>query len=371
MSLEAKTIIALLAIITGTYLFVLGHPGAKESPEFRQINLVIIIGKDTTMPFGIESIIGGIIGAGADWTSTREQMKDQAKLMQQQEMASMRLGRFNKDMALELWRDTNYPAQVEQMRKAGLNVGLMYKGGGPGGSTNIAPGAMPNTSGAPRANLGMGMQIALQMEMQKAQIENVKADTATKEAQVPQIQAQTKYTEIQTGNAKIDGDIKSWQRELLSLETQKQGASLEASISIIKSGAEKLIAEVKTAQAGAEVATASKDDAIAKIKNDATTAYLMVRFTEGMIIKQNADIDQVRAQAQLIAKQINNLDVVQSQKWTELGYDKRKTIVSEELARLQGKMTEFNTSDARSAQQWIDAIMGGADIATSIKGLKK
>ena len=119
------------------------------------------------------------------------------------------------------------------------------------------------------------------------------------------------------------------------------------------------------------VATETANDTIAKIKNDATTAYLMVRLTEGSILKQNADIDTARNQAQLIAKQITNIGVVQSQEWQRLGYEKRKTIVQEELQKLQGKMTEFNTSDARSIQQWIDAIMGGADIASSIKGLKK
>ena len=40
-----------------------------------------------------------------------------------------------------MWKDTNYAAQVEEMKKAGLSVGLMYGKGGAGGATTGAGAA--------------------------------------------------------------------------------------------------------------------------------------------------------------------------------------------------------------------------------------
>ena len=83
-----------------------------------------------------------------------------------------------------MWKDTNYAAQVEEMKKAGLSIGLMYGKGGAGGTTT---GAGATGVSAPTAPTGMGLiggsQLAAQianMELTKAQTENVKADTERK-----------------------------------------------------------------------------------------------------------------------------------------------------------------------------------------------
>ena len=35
---------------------------------------------------------------------------------------------------MQMWEDTNYAAQREQLRKAGLNPAMIYGGGGEGGA---------------------------------------------------------------------------------------------------------------------------------------------------------------------------------------------------------------------------------------------
>ena len=54
-------------------------------------------------------------------------------------------------MQMQMWEDTNYAAQVEQLKKAGLSIGLMYGKGGAGGATT-APSGMGMIGGTQLAS---------------------------------------------------------------------------------------------------------------------------------------------------------------------------------------------------------------------------
>ena len=75
---------------------------------------------------------------------------------------------------MQMWKDTNYAAQVEEMKKAGLSIGLMYGKGGAGGATT---GAGATGVSAPTAPSGMGMIGGSQLAAQIANIELTKAQT--------------------------------------------------------------------------------------------------------------------------------------------------------------------------------------------------
>ena len=96
------------------------------------------------------------------------------------------LADYNAAKQLEMWKATNYPAQVEQMKLAGLNPALAYGMGGGGGVTaNVATG---KTSGG-QAPSGGGEILAaqamgLQLRMQEAQIKNIEADTNLKNQRI-------------------------------------------------------------------------------------------------------------------------------------------------------------------------------------------
>ena len=47
--------------------------------------------------------------------------------MNEQVKYAKELTDYNYAKQLQMWKDTNYSAQTEQMRKAGLNIGLMYQ----------------------------------------------------------------------------------------------------------------------------------------------------------------------------------------------------------------------------------------------------
>ena len=115
--------------------------------------------------------IGGLAMQGVN---DRRQLRQQQKLMQQQIKGQKEMGKFNQALALEMWDKTNYKAQVEQLKKAGLNVGLMYDGGGASGTTQTPTGSVSGGN-APVGGgevKGMGMQLGMQMALLKAQKEN-------------------------------------------------------------------------------------------------------------------------------------------------------------------------------------------------------
>ena len=71
----------------------------------------------------------------------RRQLRQQEKLQNLEIRGSKELTDYNAAKQLEMWKATNYPAQVEQMKLAGLNPALAYGMGGGGGVTsNVATG---------------------------------------------------------------------------------------------------------------------------------------------------------------------------------------------------------------------------------------
>ena len=70
-----------------------------------------------------------------------------------------------------MWRDTNYAAQKEEMKKAGLSPGMMYGMGGTGGATTGDPGASVGANAAPKGGGEiMGLQL---MDAQRKLMEYV------------------------------------------------------------------------------------------------------------------------------------------------------------------------------------------------------
>lgn len=180
---------------------------------------------------------GPVIGAGmglllADYND-RRQYNQQAKLQHLQMQGSKEMTDYQLQKQLELWEKTGYGAQIQQMKKAGINPALMYQSGGPGGSTSLAAGQVsgadaPRGGGEMMGLMGMGMQY----QLLKAQKENIQADTANKKAQNPNYSKEGKKIDAETENALLQGIILKYggneaQRQWTinkELSTQEYGA---------------------------------------------------------------------------------------------------------------------------------------------------
>ena len=130
-------------------------------------------------------MLGDTWGRQQDRYQDERQLAMQRKLQDLQLEGNKQLADYGQQLSYDLWQKTNYAAQRAQMEKAGLNIGLMYQQGGPGGTTQHGTaGQVAGAQGAQAGqNVGMGMQLGLQTMMQQAQIENIKANTEKTKAE--------------------------------------------------------------------------------------------------------------------------------------------------------------------------------------------
>lgn len=259
--------------------------------------------------------IGAGMGLALQKQQDRRQLRQQDKLLYQQQGYNKEMTEFNRMQQMKMWEDTNYSAQMEQLRKAGLNPGLLYgMGGGGGQSSNINTGQVGGAH-APvgGGEVGMGMQLGLQTAMQAAQIENLKANTkktnveADKTAGVDTELTKTQTASLSQGikNEQIRESILKWEDNLKRIESniaeQTSGDRMGMIVSLADQAAimsEMMIRDNDIAQETKQ----SKIDEIkarsigAIIQNDATAQSILQKWKELELKGQEINIKAFEAQ---------------------------------------------------------------------------
>ncbi len=126
----------------------------------------------------ITGAAGTVVNEQLDRAREDRTNKQTEKLMGIQQQNQRNLNQQGHDLSLKHWRDTSYPMQKMMMEKAGLNPALMYGNAGTGGSTGSGSGGGASM-GQAASSQGKAMDINNSM-LVKAQIDNIKADTAQK-----------------------------------------------------------------------------------------------------------------------------------------------------------------------------------------------
>jgi hypothetical protein len=238
---------------------------------------------------------GGIIGMGISAYNDNRTDVMNRKLMQQQMGAQREMTDYNTQKQLELWKATSYQAQMEQLKKAGLNPGLIYGMGGGGGQTaQIAQGHVEGATanqnpGEMQASMGMGIQGAMmsaQIEMMKAEARDKNADAQNKETVIPEnIGANTGLQKAQTIVEQAKGKI--------------QNATIEEQIRTITQTAALLDEQVM--QAGAQTTV---DRATVYTKIDQQKADLLSTVLEQALTK--AQTGKTKEETALITKEVKS-----------------------------------------------------------------
>lgn len=165
-----------------------------------QLGGQIMSGLGSQLSYGLGEL------TGYNQLQANRQYGQQARLTELQAEKNKDLFSFTLDRNLqaqkELFEYTNYSKQVEELEKAGLNPGLLYAKGGPGGTTAAATG-QANLSGATAANETERKKIdienaifGIQLSKAAAEIEKTKAEAELNKANAEYIRgAKTEETE--------------------------------------------------------------------------------------------------------------------------------------------------------------------------------
>jgi len=311
-------------------------------------------------------ILGDTWGKQQDRYQDARQLEQQRKLQGLQIEGNKELADYSQELSYDLWKRTNYDAQRREMEKAGLNVGLMYAKGGPGGTTGGVSAGNAQGGQAPvgEMNRGMGMQLALQTAMTQAQIENVKADTALKqteagkkggvdtqlvENQIEKLKAEVKNTEAQTALTNI-------QRSLATLQEATTELTFNEGLTKIRTETAQAVQVWETLKRNNVIGDATADDQINKIRNEVALQVLQAEVMRTGITNTQADTAVKR---QAVQNMINDIAMAfqgNEQRWRELELKDRENWIKEKLATNAEAQTAFNTSTPQQIKQWLEII---------------
>lgn len=268
-----------------------------------------------------------------------EQMKDNSKLQRQ-----------NQQMAVKTWNETNAEAQVNHLKNAGLNVGLMYKGGGPGGQTSSQPASVGMGQGSQPVSLSQNMMAGMSIDRQKAEIENIKADTAIKIAGLPKpaadianVQAETGKRLQETSNAKLQG-------ELLAIEKTMRNETLEDVIKQAAAVSDKAVGEAISARAKGEIDEATYNDKITQIKQD--TAEQQLRMAT-----QKMNINVSQNQIVKMATEINMMKQSNMRAWDAMSQTDKELQIKKLLSNAQIEL--MNAQELKAMTSIVTDMMSG------------
>lgn len=147
------------------------------------------------MPTGILSMVGNLaqgamqnqinnqFGIRYQREINKEALKYNAMSGQQNLGYSKAMADHNFQNQLKMWKATNYSAQMEELKKAGLNPALLYGMSGGGGATTGSSGGSVSGGGMPVSGGGQFAGMGIDMAKSQAELELIKAQTKKLEAE--------------------------------------------------------------------------------------------------------------------------------------------------------------------------------------------
>lgn len=250
------------------------------------------------------SFLSPIVGAGmgmalSGWNDER-QKRQQERLQSLQIQGQKEMTDYTYAKQLQMWKDTNYPEQVKQLIKAGLNPGLMYGMSGGGGATtgsssgNVTGAQAPTGGGEIQQGLGMGLQLM----SQQAQIDLIKAQTNKTNVEATKLSGvDTAKTQMETEklfqewqNLRQTHTLQELETTLRNIENFEKQASQGNRLRYIQYQTETALHNLKIVQNENQISDATIQDQIKTIKQEAIYAVLKNEYTKVQTQKGKSDI---------------------------------------------------------------------------------
>lgn len=291
--------------------------------------------------------IGGIGGQIFGAMNDRRQLRQQQKLTDMQIDADQKMTAYNKSAQLQMWKDTSYGPQKEQMEKAGINPALMYGMGGGGGQTanvstgNVGGGRASGNTGENVAMAGMGIDMAL------------------KQAQIRLMESQTNKTNVE---ADVTGGVG---KDKIVADTGVSNTVKKINELNIHVSESTLKDQIKQIVQDSQLTMAKKDEINQNVRFGAETFGVrseQVAESVALVIMQqkalSAGINVDKAKLGEIAASI-------AQKWMGLSIEQKKLSLQERTTIVQEAVQENNPSQIKGTllnmviKGVLEALTGG------------
>lgn len=300
------------------------------------------------------SVVGAAMGMILGGYNDRRQLKQQERLQNLQMKGNKEMTDYEYMKQLQMWKDTGYEAQMQQLKEAGLNPALMYKGAGAGGMT-IGSGGGGATGGAAAPAGGMEVMNMMAQQAQialiKAQTEKTKAETQNVPITGENIQASTASLTQGIENAKAQQELTEIQSGIASIEEHIKGQTQNAAIAMIRSELRSATASMHILERNNNIDAATADEKIAIIEAQLITAALNNDAIRKGLAKTDQEIEQIKTAMTVALRTITNAE--------------NQTAIDQSLA-------DFERSFGKQAGAILNSLVsGGINIATRRKGGKK
>lgn len=192
----------------------------------------------TLINTGAEAV-SGILGMIGQRAREERTMQHQQELMDVQFGHQRELDKYGSDLQFEMWKKTNYPAQVEMLKEAGLNPALLYSKGGPGGVTGSQTGGSAAGASAPMPQpFPMELGNAIKMGAETALLIAQKNKTVAEQKEIegrtlePGLFGESLKTQINEANGRIQLNLSA--EALNEASTKLKESELNVNKSVIK-----------------------------------------------------------------------------------------------------------------------------------------
>lgn len=297
-----------------------------------------------------QGVIQTGIGMALAPSQDRRQIKQQRKLQQMQIAGSKELTDYQQLKQMEMWKATNYGAQIQQLKEAGLNPGLLYGMGGAGGQS-VGAGIAQASGGQaaqpmPIQPMEIGIQNA-QRALIEAQTENIKADTANKPIEGEKKTAEVKDITQGIENKKAQEALTKVQTQIADLERRLKGETLNEQIEIIDWTSQRALAELDKIVRENIVDKATMNDRIAMVKTELAIKALMPELLKAQTTTEKGKPAIQQKELQVMQQQWEASILQGVQRWQEL--------------ELQG--LHVNTERAKQEQDaWVNDVQQSSKI---------
>ena len=301
---------------------------------------------------GIGSIVSGGLGLlGGLFKRNNNGLKNQQKLMQQAweyEKEGMGLqynyGQQAADAEyrrnLQMWKDTNFGAQRDEMEKAGLSVGLMYGNGG--GSAASTAGGTATQPSAPKTN---PVEVALQQESMGLQLKQIEAQNRLANAQATKTIAEAnKIAGVDTKGQDLEN---KWQEIENRIQLSKENIAA-ANVTEANANAQKAVELWNQEMLNTKYLNETQEERVAKLVSE-----IALLQKEGAV--QDSIVDVNYNTARKIQKEVENFyyDMITKRMSAEAAKEQAAAMIDKIAKEYELGKGHLDNENQKNLREWI------------------